>query len=75
MESRETVEDDGDATAVVLGRRLHLREHVLEEEQRPVGLARQARSEPAGVALLLPFSEDLVVVVLPLHRRTADWQA
>ena len=65
-EQRRAVEHDGDAAAAVL-RRAHLREHVLEEEQRAVVDARQAGAEAAVVAERFGLPLDVAALLLPLH--------
>ena len=57
---RRAVEDDGDAAAALLLRRLHLGQHGLQEEQRAVVHARHA----GLVAGLLQFAGFLLVAVL-----------
>ena len=47
--------------------RLHLGDHVLEEEEAAVVDARQPGAEAAGEAELLVLVADLVLDLLPLH--------
>ena len=47
--------------------RLHLGDHVLEEQERAVVDARQAGAEPAAEALVLVLSFGSVLHRLPLH--------
>src|SRR5690606_4843480 len=51
-EEGRAVEDDRDPAPTLLGR-LHLRDHVLEEEERAVVDPREAGAEAAGVSQLL----------------------
>src|SRR5581483_1023723 len=63
-EQGRAIEDDADAATAVLDR-LHLRDHVLEEQEGAVVDAGQAGAETAVVALLLVFFLDGVLVWLP----------
>ena len=45
----------------------HLRDHVLQEEQRAIVDARQARAEAAVVAERVALVLDVLLLLLPLH--------
>ena len=67
-EQRRAVEDDGDAAATFPGE-LHLRQHVLQEQQRAVVDPRQACAEAPLVAQRVALSLDGVLLLLPLHAK------
>ena len=68
-EQGRAIEDDGDlgALAALLRRVLHLRDHVLKEQQRAIIDRRQPRAETAGEAQLLVLLFDDLLLILPLH--------
>ena len=68
-EQRRTVEHDRDAAAALAVRvdRAHLRQHVLQEQQRPVVDAWQPGTEPPAEPQRLVLGLDLLLHFLPLH--------
>ena len=71
-EQRRTVEDDGQARAVFAGfgvHRLHLAEHVLQEQQCAVVDPRRARAKAADKALLVVFAHHFLLLALPIHAK------
>ena len=73
-EERRAVEDDADAAAAILGS-AHLREHVLQKEERAVVDARQSRAEAAVVAECLRARSRCSSAAASTPRRRADWPA
>ncbi|GGZ44642.1 hypothetical protein GCM10010365_76230 [Streptomyces poonensis] len=63
LHRRSTEEDDNAASAVTRGvRRFHLRQHVLEEEQRSVADTRQPCAEASLIAPLILSTDSLLGV-------------
>ena len=65
---RRAVEDNGQARTTLFGW-LHLADHVLQEQQRPVVNARQSCAETPAESLFLVLAPDVVGLGLPLHAK------